>query len=65
MLVSIILGIVVILVISLIYIGAFMLNKKTKIPKGCEIEYLEAQGCSLCALNEACSIGNDKNCKEK
>lgn len=65
MLLSIISGIVVFLVISLIYMGIYFLNKKTKIPKGCEIEYLKAQGCSLCALNEACSINNDKNCEEK
>lgn len=58
-LIPIIIGIGAILLLVSIYIVATILNRKTKVPKGCELAYLEAT-CGAC-LNKSCEIRKEES----
>lgn len=58
-LLPIIIGIGAILLLVTIYIAAVILNRKTKVPKGCELAYLEAT-CGAC-LNKSCEIRKEES----
>lgn len=59
MILAIILGVVFLLLLAIVYTVAYVYNKKTKIPKGCEIAFLEAQTCGTCYVS-SCSMRQEE-----
>ncbi|MGI6787340.1 MAG: hypothetical protein ACOX5X_02150 [Acholeplasmataceae bacterium] len=52
------LGIVIVLAFAGIYILTTIINKKTKVPEGCEFAHLEAN-CGAC-LSKTCEMKKEK-----
>ncbi len=56
--IQVLIGLAVILLIVGAYIAATLINRKTKVPAGCELSYLEAT-CGAC-LNKSCEIKKEE-----
>lgn len=55
-----IIGIIIILVLVILFIVSYVLNKRTPVPKGCENLLIDEEKCSSCN-NELCKLKKNIN----
>lgn len=59
-----IIGIAIILVLVILFVISYILNKKTPVPKGCENLLIDEEKCSSCT-NELCKLRPKNSLKEE
>ena len=59
-----IIGIAIILVLVILFVISYVLNKKTPVPKGCENLLIDEEKCSSC-INELCKLRPKNSLKEE